>query len=107
MEKGVYVDERFLAREIGTSGKDKEGNEILFVRVKKSFFSANPEAKQLMVPGILLAIGHVAPQIARPAGSYQKLGYLAALEVHRISKAPDGDWLIEGYRDTHYRREFV
>lgn len=107
MEKGVYVDERFLAKEIGSSGLTKEGNEILFVRVKKQFFTANPEAKIVLVPGVLLAIGHVAQQVERTGKSYPKLGYLAALEVHRISTAPNGDWLIEGYRDTHYRREFV
>lgn len=108
MEKGVYVDEQYLAREIGTSGVTKAGTELLFVRIKAQFFQINPDAQRELRVGSLLAIGRISPvNSASGHTAYRKLEYLAALTISRISNAPNGDWLVQGNRDTHYRREFV
>lgn len=110
MQKGVYVDEQFLAHEIGSSAQSASGSdsEILFVRIKKSFFTGNAEAGALLAPGVQVAVGHIAPATSTAGHShYYKLEYLAIFTVNRVKSAPNGDYLLEGYRDTHYRREFV
>lgn len=108
MEKGVYLDDSFLAKPVGETGDVYGNHPELVAHIKPVLAKVMPLVLDELKPGGQLLIGQVVSgknDTGFVATYCPK--YLVAIDIRRVDRQVNGEITVRGSRVNGLRKEFI